>query len=148
MSETKWTPGPWEVVQRGHDQRKPVEVRGPKIPNILNVIIGPLVCKLSDVFGRSNAIANAHLIAAAPELLEELERMICMKLTLSPYALHPSGLFCEHCGFNSMEAVHFDNCPVFAAEKAAAKARGVNWQTPGALQRRAVALLNEEGEQS
>ena len=89
MSESKHTSGPWDVVQRGPDQRKPIEVRGAKSPNALGVITGPLVCKMSDVLGRASAIANAHLIAAAPEMLDKLEEV--EKVIVEWPSLHEGG---------------------------------------------------------
>jgi len=62
MSEAKHMPGPWSRYNDG------------PCPNIfIESTKGGSVCKIAN---NSYAEANAHLIAAAPELLEALEAVI------------------------------------------------------------------------
>jgi hypothetical protein len=73
VSVTKHAPGPWEIID--------ITISKLHEPNIVDAR-GELVCKLpalsnchGDVNVRAPQIAaNAHLIAAAPELLEALRR--------------------------------------------------------------------------
>lgn len=62
MSEAKFTPGPWRAWQPRGDESVPVRTDGLGI-TIAYVHQGAI----------TNAQANAHLIAAAPELYEALE---------------------------------------------------------------------------
>ncbi len=81
MSEAKFTPGPWRV----------------RFGNIGHVTAenGALVAKCQRLTSLCNLQANAHLIAAAPDLYEALERVIkiiddspwCLKLTEERAAL-------------------------------------------------------------
>ncbi|MFT9070300.1 MAG: hypothetical protein ABF446_08385 [Acetobacter orientalis] len=81
MSEVKFTPGPWRV----------------RFGNIGHVTAenGALVAKCQRLTSLCNLQANAHLIAAAPDLYEALERVIkiiddsswCLKLTEERAAL-------------------------------------------------------------
>lgn len=71
MIETKWTPGPWEVVSRFVGPlvvaaHCPTEVDRSGKMDVAHV--GADTLKL--------AADNAHLIAAAPELYEALQRMV------------------------------------------------------------------------
>lgn len=63
MSKTKFTPGPWKIVED-------------RVPSSLEVYGGTIA--ICECWRRANAeteMANAHLIAAAPELYEALEDM-------------------------------------------------------------------------
>ncbi len=64
MSETKWTPGPWELA----DKYNCTDVRA---------VDGPYVadCNASAAIDWRTKEANARLIAAAPELYEALENL-------------------------------------------------------------------------
>ena len=62
MSECKWTPGPWRV-ETGKKATRPVVCR------IVDAVI-----KSDDLPSGQSELPDAHLIAAAPELYEELER--------------------------------------------------------------------------
>lgn len=65
MAETKFTPGPWSI-------EKPFDEPGTYITCANRRTSNPLVCKLHPV----NIDANAHLIAAAPDLYEALELIL------------------------------------------------------------------------
>ncbi|MBB5704327.1 hypothetical protein FHS76_004244 [Ochrobactrum daejeonense] len=64
MTETKFTPGPWMAWQPRGDESVPVRTDGLGI-TIAYVHQGAI----------TNAQANAHLIAAAPELYEKLAKI-------------------------------------------------------------------------
>lgn len=67
-TETKHTPGPWEVTgDRDSDEGLTVEARGGEVAFIAS----------TTGYARAD-IANAFLIAAAPELLEALEHMVAV----------------------------------------------------------------------
>jgi hypothetical protein len=69
MSDTKHTPGPWEAVKWSCHAATTV-VTGKIGPRVV-------ICECSG-HGRhtDESLANARLIAAAPELLDALERMV------------------------------------------------------------------------
>lgn len=61
MSKTKFTPGPWKIVED-------------RVPSSLEVYGGTIA--ICECWRRANAeteMANAHLIAAAPDMFEELK---------------------------------------------------------------------------
>lgn len=58
MSETKHTPGPWHVY-KGHGLYVDSSSAGS-------------VCKVAEKRASEQQVANAHLIAAAPDMLEAL----------------------------------------------------------------------------
>lgn len=74
MSDTKWTPGPWNAGQPRFDGYNPrfngVEIDGPGSVNIA------LVYYNKDDHTRNETIANAHLCAAAPDLYAALADML------------------------------------------------------------------------
>jgi hypothetical protein len=75
MSNTKHTPGPWQLTS------VPFELRN---MDSVAAIYGPLtkdggacfICDISRSPGDKEAEANAKLIAASPELLEALEMLV------------------------------------------------------------------------
>jgi hypothetical protein len=72
MSETRWTPGPWEVVEIPEPNmisEWEIQMAGYGLPFFPYVHIGGYV---KDPV----MIANAHLIAAAPDMAEALDRII------------------------------------------------------------------------
>lgn len=73
MSETKHTPGPWEVFTGAGIPHPGIEGSGISI-----VVFGAKGERDMGVLGRTpkQAIANARLIAAAPELLDALTAII------------------------------------------------------------------------
>jgi hypothetical protein len=66
MLQPKHTPGPW-TIQAADDITTTVDIRGAR---------GLLVAEVSD--SSTEDVANARLIAAAPELLWELQRAVDM----------------------------------------------------------------------
>lgn len=67
------TPGPWMIQSRDNDLL--FDVVDSRTESKL--IAGPFRHELPTVKGNSETIANARLIAAAPELLEALETIVC-----------------------------------------------------------------------
>ncbi len=69
MSDTKWTPGPWEVRHwdgdEWPDKRTSVAERN-----------GPGEAIFINARYARNIEANAHLIAAAPDMFAALEKMV------------------------------------------------------------------------
>ena len=65
MREKKFTPGPWALMNSGAIWL----IYGP---------IGERICRLFFSTDTKERLANAHLIAAAPELLEALEKIMEM----------------------------------------------------------------------
>lgn len=90
-NETKWTPGPWLNVGGWVDSEDDSH--------------GSIICSLSAVDRKPDYIsdANAHLIAAAPDLYEALDQAVT--------SMQDSGYPNTHLA-------------VIAARKALAKARG------------------------
>jgi hypothetical protein len=70
MSERKWTPGPWPIDKTGDGKRIIVGV---------GLVDGPCGYDLAEIYADDcdpvEAHANAHLIAAAPDLYEALEEL-------------------------------------------------------------------------
>lgn len=64
MTEHKWTQGPWSVRRDECDD-----------PVVVSECLG---LELDGLCWHENSDANAHLIAAAPELYEALERLLPM----------------------------------------------------------------------
>lgn len=64
MSEIKHTPGPWEQVRYGNRQH---EIQGPN---------GEIVGRVHEPDERYSLLANARLVAAAPEMLEALRECV------------------------------------------------------------------------
>jgi hypothetical protein len=76
--ETKHTPGPWTVLKAEPLEQNAWHVGTGEDPSFADVI-----CRVIDrgspwsgVEGQANSEANAQLIAAAPELLEALQRIV------------------------------------------------------------------------
>jgi hypothetical protein len=61
--EKKYTPGPWDIIRAG----AALMIYGP---------VGQRICKILFPEISAEREANAHLISAAPELLEALESLI------------------------------------------------------------------------
>ena len=66
----KYTPGPWIIAIRGTARGEPVPIISALPPTRGEKLMPVAMCE------GDNTQANAHLIAAAPELLEALEEMI------------------------------------------------------------------------
>jgi len=68
MSETKWTPGPWEAVKEDYPETGDV-VKG------MGSVEGEIftICQMCD-FDEPELSANRNLAAAAPELYEALDK--------------------------------------------------------------------------
>ena len=95
MSETKWTPGPWEVVRHGSI----AEYLGPRVCRNGNISDDIKLCGNRWVEGAwkddPEAHANMHLIAAAPDLYAALERMERHFRMLSPDMDAPGSVFAQ-----------------------------------------------------
>ena len=77
--ETKFTPGPWRI-----GNSSPLlfgSVRGNGMEP-LGFVYGPNAVESSEVYRR--AIADAHLIAAAPELYEACKKLLYWADTIAP----------------------------------------------------------------
>lgn len=75
MSETKWTPGPWWVVEKYADRNVFVRAEGGMIAE------GPYPSHYSNQDERfeqekAEHYANARLISAAPDMAEALEKLL------------------------------------------------------------------------
>lgn len=80
-NETKWTPGPWFLSKKGNISNMVVATTGKwefgdysECICLFQSALGPGLHKLKEE--EENAKANAHLIAAAPELHEALEDIL------------------------------------------------------------------------
>jgi hypothetical protein len=82
MSETKFTPAPWSI--RGADTRWVVSPSKTNMPWYVAEVIGG--CD-HDGSGLDRQNANAHLIAAAPELYEALEQLmtVCTRYGIADF---------------------------------------------------------------
>lgn len=69
MTETKFTPGPWHCASK--KPRQISDKRGFKIAKCLLLTKGA-----NFELSKQEGLANAHLIAAAPELYEALEQAL------------------------------------------------------------------------
>ena len=78
-NETKWTPGPWHVPKaRGY-------AHGPVDKNDVPVVTWTGMARPR----QENGMANAHLVAAAPDLYEALEAMLdeCVDDEFAPHVM-------------------------------------------------------------
>ena len=83
MKTAKHTPGPW-VILKGYDGT--VEVSASRPYRINNISAGtPLICDVYQhpEFDGFSSQANAHLIAAAPELLEACKSLLTLTQVLA-----------------------------------------------------------------
>ena len=70
---SKHTPGPWKIFDGwGSSKFAPVVVDC--IPDDNGKFVGNCICHLAST--NENAVGNARLIAAAPELLDAVERLL------------------------------------------------------------------------
>ena len=77
--KTNFTPGPWIVRDRGH----------PYTPEIWDGTVG-----IARIIDRNECIANARLIAAAPEMLDALMALVCAEFgRLDHPQINDSGLW-------------------------------------------------------
>jgi len=71
MSDTKWTPGPW--VYEPTDYPGLEDTVAGQMGRVMQADHGDYtICQLCD-FSEDEILANAHLIAAAPEIYEALQ---------------------------------------------------------------------------
>lgn len=82
MAETKWTPGPWAVRVAGHR----INVGQDRNGRYYNRVAEMATTATSNV--AAEGLANAALIAAAPDLYEALQAMVTMQEQM---ARRPSG---------------------------------------------------------
>ena len=89
MSEAKFTKGPWRATGTyGDASSEPGCVYSPAISYEPK---GNMIASMTGYFGKNGQIANAHLIAAAPELYEAL-RMAANDLNTAAHFLPDTGL--------------------------------------------------------
>lgn len=70
------TPGPWKIFDGwGSDSKKPIIVDS--IPDVGGNCVANCICYLAT--SNDDCLANARLIAAAPEMLEALQAAMCIK---------------------------------------------------------------------
>ena len=121
---TEHTPGPWECGQN-HVGTGTVAIR-----HHTGDTIAYTTCKrqeYGDPFNDAEALANARLIASAPELLEALERLVdCDLIDEGGDATHPSCVCCHAWGSwtGPGDRDHEDYCAWMKAKAAIAKAKG------------------------
>jgi len=84
MSETKFTPGPWEWDGNVWDYNPVFEAPWLEGGDGRIILKGAITC---------SSEANAHLIAAAPELYETLEAIIARWDTPLWKDIEPTGVF-------------------------------------------------------
>jgi hypothetical protein len=73
-SATPWTPGPWKV----EDERR---IRGPRNDLQPNGYLVAAVSPADEPLRRPVDVANARLIAAAPEMAEIMQRLVSARST-------------------------------------------------------------------
>ena len=88
MSDAKWTPGPWSLTEQRCEGERTILIRrhwggefepGAEGSDTYGSCLGAHIADIkhqgddAPVVTRAQALANAHLIAAAPELFAELE---------------------------------------------------------------------------
>jgi hypothetical protein len=75
MDTRTHTPGPWEVGEHDPDQSISIEYEGAQIGQVYNSEDFPCLSEDDEIARcQAEAEANAHLIAAAPDLLDALKR--------------------------------------------------------------------------
>lgn len=82
MSERKYTPGPWTVEET--DETYWIGTARANTHKVGEVIIGMDHGPYTDE-AEARILANAHLIAAAPDLLEALQAIVRRVALVSPY---------------------------------------------------------------
>jgi hypothetical protein len=90
MSETKFTPGPWSAVNVGTKDEPMMSVKASRISG-RQLRHEVAICATGDS-PQEMENANAHLIAAAPELYEALDALFGGvddgKITVTPSKIH------------------------------------------------------------
>jgi hypothetical protein len=71
----KYTEGPWEYTEKDYDTDLGLISGFGSVQQEPSDGLGLTICQMCD-FAADELLANAHLIAAAPELLEALEEML------------------------------------------------------------------------
>ena len=104
MSQKKHTPGPWAYVETDHGAIVVEDVNG-------------WICEMSKWEGQDN-LANAHLIAASPDMLEALEA-IDVLLDMGDDVPWNTAFT-----FDNLEAINAINAAFAKARAAIKKARG------------------------
>lgn len=115
IMSNKHTPAPWKFTpskNKDHDGMNVFTIT-PELASSWNTNGGYPIARTAGV----SSEANAHLIAAAPELLEALEKIVKCEINrrkdLKALANRPQGLY------------NFSNERVIAAQKAIKKAKGI-----------------------
>lgn len=76
MSDTKFTPGPWVVDEDSNIDQIAVRIGTAVESPYCRDVSDLWACDIDESENNDQALANAHLIAAAPELYEELESLL------------------------------------------------------------------------
>jgi hypothetical protein len=76
MSESKFTPGPWKKFSRWNDRYLAVI---DSTPDRDGAVVANCICHVA--LTNDDCVANARLIAAAPEMLAALHELITLKDT-------------------------------------------------------------------
>jgi hypothetical protein len=80
----KFTRGPWTVLPE-EAEKLYIRVRGTRLGERFKIANAPF--PIADESEKQEAVANAHLIAAAPELYDALEEAACLVPTNQKTAL-------------------------------------------------------------
>jgi hypothetical protein len=106
-----FTRGPWAVLPE-EAEKLYIRVRGTRLGERFKIANAPF--PIANEIEKQEALANARLIAAAPELYEALESL-----------LKGCGIIAESKGINiEAECLAFVDSPFAKARRALAKARG------------------------
>jgi hypothetical protein len=79
MTDTKHTPGPW-LIKQSRDGSGDVGITADGLGNVLAECFSCI--RLHDEFANAEALANARLIASAPDMFDEITRLRAQSVAL------------------------------------------------------------------